>query len=77
MNTQDQELAEYRALRIYRIILFREGQQSRPVRGLKNLTLAEAQAHCKREDTHGYRAGKRWFHGYDYMPGCRPTTTGE
>ena len=56
--------------RIYRIIRFRENGSPRTVRN--NVTLAEAQAHCSREDTHGTRAGVRWFDGYDYMRGCKP-----
>jgi hypothetical protein len=56
--------------RIYRIIRFREGSNPRTVRS--NVTLTEAQAHCSREDTHGVRAGVRWFDGYDKMRGCRP-----
>lgn len=52
--------------RIYRIIRFRQNGRARTVRS--NVTLADAQAHCRREDTHG--AG--WFDGYDYMPGCAP-----
>ena len=38
----------------------------------ETVTLTEAQQHCSRDDTHGTRAGVRWFDGYDYMPGCRP-----
>jgi hypothetical protein len=56
--------------RIYRIIRFRENCRARTVRN--NVTLTEAREHCRREDTHGIRAGVRWFDGYDYMPGCRP-----
>ena len=51
------------AERIYRIVRFRFNQPSRTVR--TGLTLAEAQAHCSREDTHGTdRHGNRWFDGY-------------
>ncbi len=56
--------------RIYRIIRFRQGGRSTTVRN--NVTLTEAQAHCRRDDTHGVRGGRRWFDGYDYMRGCRP-----
>jgi hypothetical protein len=56
--------------RIYRIIRFRQHGTPRTIRN--NVTLTEAQAHCSREDTHGIRAGVRWFDGYDYMPGCKP-----
>ena len=56
--------------RIYRIIRFRFEGRRTTVRN--NVTLTEAQEHCSRDDTHGTRAGVRWFDGYDYMPGCRP-----
>ena len=58
-------------LRIYRIIRFHEsGTPPRTIRN--NFTLGEAQRHCSDPKTHGVRAGKRWFDGYDYMTGCRP-----
>jgi hypothetical protein len=60
------------APRIYRVIRFVEKNTSRPRTIRSNLTLAEAQAWCRRPDTHGTRAGVRWFDGYDYMPGCAP-----
>jgi len=66
----DAMLAKMRALRIYRIIRFRQGCKPRTLRN--NVTLTEAQAHCSREDTHGVRGGVRWFDGYDYMKGCSP-----
>ena len=66
----DALMAEMRALRIYRIIRFRQGSNPRTIRN--NVTLTEAQAHCSREATHGVRGGVRWFDGYDYMRGCRP-----
>jgi hypothetical protein len=66
----DAMLAKMRALRIYRIIRFRQGSNPRTIRS--NVTLTEAQAHCSREDTHGIRGGVRWFDGYDYMRGCGP-----
>ena len=56
--------------RIYRIIRFRQDASPRTIRN--NVTLTEAQNHCKDPKTHGTRAGVRWFDGYDYMPGCRP-----
>ena len=43
----------------YRVIRFRRDGDPEPV--LHGLTLAEAQAHCRREDTHG----DGWFDGYD------------
>ena len=58
------------APRIYRIIRFRQGSNPRTIRS--NVTLTEAQAHCSREDTHGFFRGARWFDGYDYMKGCSP-----
>ena len=51
--------------RIYRIIRFRFNRPSRTIR--THVTLTEAQAHCSREDTHGVRAGVRWFDGYTRM----------
>jgi hypothetical protein len=56
--------------RIYRIIRFRFKGRPRTIRN--HVTLSEAQAHCRREDTHGTWRGERWFDGYDYMPGSRP-----
>ena len=58
------------SIRCYRIIRFRERGRPRTIRS--NMTLAEAQAWCSREDTHGHSRGSRWFDGYDYMAGCRP-----
>jgi hypothetical protein len=52
---------------IYRIIRFRENRPSRTTQ--QGLTLSEAQAHCKREDTHGTDKRGRWFDGYDLMQG--------
>lgn len=44
----------------YKIIRFY--QDDRPSKTVKRgLTLDEAQAHCRREDTHG----EGWFDGYD------------
>jgi hypothetical protein len=56
--------------RIYRIIRFRQNGRPRTIRN--NVTLSEAQAHCRREDTRGEWRGERWFDGYDYMRGCAP-----
>jgi len=56
--------------RIYRIIRFRFTGGKRVIRN--RVTLTEAQAHCRREDTHGGTGQGRWFDGYDYMPGCAP-----
>jgi hypothetical protein len=54
--------------RCYRIIRFyRDGRESRTIKS--NVTEAEAQAHCEREDT---REEGVWFDGYDWMKGCRP-----
>lgn len=44
----------------YKIIKFRQNGNSTAVRGMGNLTEAEAQAYCSRSDTHG----KGWFCGY-------------
>jgi hypothetical protein len=53
--------------RCYRIIRFyRDNRKPRTRRN--GVTLAEAQAHCRRDDTHG----EGWFEGYDYMKGCYP-----
>jgi len=65
----DAMLAEMRALRIYRIIRFRQGCKPRTIRS--NVTLTEAQEHCSREDTSGV-PDVHWFDGYDYMRGCSP-----
>lgn len=43
----------------YKVIRFRQSGRNRTIR--RGLTLADAQAHCQREDTHG----KGWFDGYD------------
>ena len=59
---------EWRAIACYRIIRFYRDDGRRPRTIKQGLTLAEAQAHCSREDTHG----PGWFDGYDYMKGFRP-----
>jgi len=43
----------------YMIIRFRFDRPSRIIK--RGLSLAEAQAHCRREDTHG----EGWFDGYE------------
>ena len=57
--------------RIYRIIRFRFNGSPRTIRN--NVTLTEAQAHCKRPETSSHSTGpEAWFDGYDYMKGCAP-----
>jgi hypothetical protein len=58
--------------RCYRIVRHRFKGAPRTIRN--GLTLAEAQAHCQRKDTHGGAGTSRWFDGYDYMRGCKPDT---
>lgn len=55
--------------RIYRIIRFRRHGAKRTLRA--HVTLAEAQAHCRRPDT----KGNGWFDGFDYMKGYKPQET--
>ena len=50
---------------VYRIIRFRQNGVPRTIKS--HLTLAEAQAHCGKESSHG----PGWFDGYDYMKGYR------
>lgn len=52
----------------YKIIRFRFNGNNRVIR--KGLTLEEAQAWCRREDTHG----EGWFDGYDEEY-CNPKHT--
>lgn len=57
--------------RIYRIIRFRFNGRSRTIRN--NVTLTEAQNHCKRPDTSSHSTGNgAWFDGYEYMKGRAP-----
>lgn len=66
MKNHEQDSLESQ-LRIYRVIRFHKSGRRRTVRN--NLTLAEAQAHCRRPDT--IEPGK-WFDGYDFMRGFKP-----
>lgn len=59
--------------RVYRIIRFRFRGSKRTIR--TGLTLAEAQAHCRRPDTSGTDRLGRFFDGYDYMRGFKPKRT--
>ena len=55
---------------VYRIVRFRFNGRPRTLRN--NLTLAEAQAHCKRADTSSHSTGNgAWFDGYDLMKGVK------
>jgi hypothetical protein len=45
----------------YKIVRFTEAFDPHPKVIKRGLTLEEAQAHCRREDTHG----PGWFDGYD------------
>jgi len=48
----------------YKIVRFRFADDNTVIQ--RGLTLAEAQAHCQRDDTHG----DGWFDGYDIdVPG--------
>jgi hypothetical protein len=47
-------------MKTYKIIRFRFNGSNRTIK--KGLTLEQAQAHCRRDDTHG----DGWFDGYDY-----------
>ena len=51
-------MATYREAR-YKIVRFYKDRDSEVVD--TDLTLAQAQAHCRRDDTHGFD----WFDGYD------------
>ena len=54
-------------MKTYKIIrFFRDSYEKKVIK--RGLTLKEAQAHCKRPDTHGTidKTGTRpWFDGYD------------
>ena len=57
--------------RIYRIVRYHFNGKSRTIR--KNVTLGEAQEHCRKPETSSHSQGAgAWFDGYDYMKGCRP-----
>jgi len=49
----------------YKIVRFRRHGSNRTIK--RGLTLEEAQAHCKREDTHKLKKNGEviWFDGYD------------
>ena len=70
MSDEEEQIEE----RIYRIMRFRSNGKSTTVK--RNVTLSDAQAHCKKESTHGVHAGFTWFDGYSYMPGCAPKEYG-
>lgn len=58
---------------VYRIVRFYHPSKDRLPRTIKSgLTLAEAQAHCKRPDTH--QAGE-YFDGYDLARGFKKAST--
>ncbi len=60
---EERELAELRALRVYKIVRFyRESGRKRTIQS--RLTLAEAQEWCSRPDT---KKKGFWFDGYDLM----------
>lgn len=65
----------YREPRCYQIIrfYFDEMLEKRPRTIKKNVTLAEAKAHCARADTSSHSTGPgAWFDGYEFMPGADP-----
>ena len=51
----------------YRIIRFRKNKPSQRVRGLTNLTRAEAQRICSDPST----SGRTWFYGFQAMEGSQ------
>jgi len=58
-------------IRCYRII--RQFSNDRKLRVIKNnVTLDEAQAHCRRPDSKGVTWDSDWRDCYDYMPKCAP-----
>ena len=56
---------------VYRIVRFRRDKPSRTIRS--GVTLADAQAHCSREDTRG----TNWFDGYTFIKGFKPPEEAE
>lgn len=59
-----------KGVRCFRVIRFYEDGRKRTIK--TNLTIDEAQAHCRAPSTRGIRNGIRFFDGFDYMRGMRP-----